>query len=520
MKVLSIDESRKLDELVIKDYKISSEILMENAGLAAYSVIDQEIGSTGKKIFILCAPGNNGGDGLVIARKLLSNGGSPEIFLFGDESKFTGAAETNFNIVKNLGIKITRDIEVSDFDEKINQADAIVDAIFGTGLSREIKGKYADVIEVVNNHNMLVFSVDIPSGINGSSGQIMGKAIKATHTITFGLPKFGHLLYPGACNCGKLHISHISFPPKVYKNIKTQINEPVTIPPRRCAGHKGTFGDVLFIAGSFGYFGAPYLCAESFLKAGGGYARLASTSKVISSLIPKAFEFVFIPSDETKSGSLSLSNKKNLLEIAEKADAVVIGPGISLNEETQILAQELIREIEKPVIIDGDALTAIKDHMDMLKERKAATILTPHLGELSRITKTRKEQLESNLPEILREQSNKYGAIIVSKGAHSLVAYPSGEIFINLSGNSGMATAGSGDVLSGVIAAMMGLGFGVEEAVRMGVFAHGFAGDLAADEIGEDGITASSIMEHLPTAMNNLRKNMKNVKTQYSIEVL
>ncbi|MEW6333504.1 MAG: NAD(P)H-hydrate dehydratase, partial [Thermodesulfobacteriota bacterium] len=270
--------------------------------------------------------------------------------------------------------------------------------------------------------------------------------------------------------------------------------------------HKGSVGDVLFVAGAAGYFGAPYFSAMSFLKAGGGYARLAAPRSMTPFLATRGSEIVFVPQAETVEGSVALKNRDALLELAGRADMVVMGPGLSLAAETQQLVRELAAGIDKPLLIDGDGITALAGNLEVIRNRRAPTVLTPHPGEMSRITGTPVPEIEKNRIPILREAAADLRAWVVLKGARSLIGTPGGRIFINLSGNPGMATAGSGDVLTGTIAAMSGLGLPLEEAVRKGVFIHGLSGDLAAADKGEDGITAQDVLNYLPYAMKQDRE--------------
>ncbi|MBW2641887.1 MAG: NAD(P)H-hydrate dehydratase [Deltaproteobacteria bacterium] len=503
MKVSRVAQMRSLDRYAIEKLAIPEEILMENAGEASCFVIMDEFGVAYKKFVIICGIGNNGGDGFVIARKIHSNGGDVKVFILGDVNKYKGAAKKNFDIISGLQIEIRHIESVDSIKSDVLHCNAIVDAIFGTGLTRNVEGLYRDVIRLINKSRKKVFSVDIPSGINGDTGEIMGSAVKANYTVTFGLPKIGNMLFPGHEHCGKLYVSHISFPPSLYNqdSIKVEINNYIKLPPKDKIAHKGDFGDVLFIAGASSYFGAPYFSALSFLKTGGGYSRLAAPISLTPFIANKGSEIVFIPQKETDSGSISLKNKDALLELSDKMDMVVIGPGLSLNEETQRLTRELVKNIEKPLLIDGDGITAVSKDLDTLKQRKAPTLLTPHMGEMSRITKMSVGDLEKDKIDILQSTSKELNSIIVLKGAHSLIGYPDEKVYINMSGNPGMASAGSGDVLTGTIAAMFGLGLSIEDAARKGVFIHGFSGDLAAKDLGEDGITAQDILDYLPLAM-------------------
>lgn len=513
MKVSTVDEMRNLDKAATEEFGISQDLLMENAGQAVYFVILDEFGIEGKKFVVFCGTGNNGGDGLVVARKIHSSGGVVKVFLLDDEAKFKGIARRNFEIASKLPIEISKVSSTESVKSAIHNSAAVVDAIFGTGLIREVGGIYKDVIQLINNSKKIVFSVDIPSGINGDTGEVMGAAVEADYTVTFGLPKIGNVLYPGYDHCGKLYVSHISFPPSLYDtdSIKVAINSPIELSERDKDAHKGNFGEVLFIAGASSYFGAPYFSALSFLKAGGGYSRLAAPVSVSSLLAEKGSEIVFIPQKETSSGSIALENKDRLLELSGRMDMVVMGPGLSLTEETQEMVRGLALEIDKPLLIDGDGITAISKDIELIKKRKSETILTPHLGEMSRITKMPIAELNKNKVEILQKTAKELDAIIVLKGAHSLIGYPDESVLINMSGNPGMATAGSGDVLTGTIAAMLGLGLPLRDAVRIGVFMHGLSGDLAAADKGEDGITAQDIMDYLPATMKCYREDFNEI---------
>jgi len=512
MKISRIVEMGELDRRASEEYGIVEELLMENAGEAAYFAILSELGIRGQKFVIFCGVGNNGGDGLVVARKLHSNGGQVKAFILGDPSKFKGAAKLNYQIAKKLNLSMNELSEAGFAKLDIENADAIVDAMLGTGLTREVNGIYKDVIELINHSQKPVFSLDIPSGINGDTGQVMGTAVRADCTITFGLPKLGNLLFPGFDFGGKLYVTHISFPPELYNadQIKIAINDPIPMPTRQLDSHKGSYGKVLFIAGSLNYLGAPYFAALSFLKAGGGLSFLATPENVVPVIGSKGSEIIFVPQTATASGSISLKNKLQLLEFSEKVDMVVLGPGVSLNEETQRLVRELAAELKTPLLIDGDGLTAIASDLACIKKRKAPTILTPHTGEMARLAQKSIDDISSNRIDFLQETTRALNAIIVLKGAHSLIGLPDGRVFINLSGNPGMATAGSGDVLAGTIAAMFGLGRPIDEAVRMGVFVHGLAGDLAANELGEDGLIAGDIMNHLPAAIKACRDDFSS----------
>ncbi|MEM1524513.1 MAG: NAD(P)H-hydrate epimerase, partial [Nitrososphaerales archaeon] len=424
MKVCRNSEIRELDKRAMEEYGISEEILMENAGESAYFVILKEFGVRGKRFAIFCGPGNNGGDGFVVARKLHSNGAYVKIFLLAEKEKYKGSAKKNFEIISKFPIEIEK-ANIDLIKNSLDKIDAIVDAIFGTGLERNIEGTYRDVIDLINKSKKPIFSIDIPSGINGDTGQEMGISIKADYTIAYGLPKIGNLIYPGYGKCGKLYVSHISYPIPLQnsESIKVEVSIPIPIPERDPNATKFSYGPILTIAGSRNYFWAPIASAYSFLKAGGGYSYLACPASIMPFLAERGREVVFLPQiEETSEGSLSLKAKESILRAYKerRPKMVLIGPGLSTNEETQELIRELVKIIDTPILIDGDGITAISKDVSIIKQRNTVTILTPHVGEMSRLTRIERERIEKNRVDILQEYSKDLKAIIVLKGPHTL----------------------------------------------------------------------------------------------------
>ncbi|UCC48580.1 MAG: NAD(P)H-hydrate dehydratase [Gemmatimonadota bacterium] len=517
MRVSTVEEMRALDRRAMTEHAVPDHILMENAGEAVFFVILNEVGVRGRRFVVLSGAGNNGGDGFVVARKLHSTGGHVQVFVLGDPGGYRDAALLNYEMVTKCGTAVFVQPKTEKIRQAIAECDAVVDGLFGTGITRDVGGQFGEVIAEVNRSGKPVFSIDIPSGVDGNTGAIRGAAVQATATVTFGLPKRGNLLYPGAELGGQLYVTHISFPPQLQDSdeIGVYVNQPSPLPPRRVDGHKGSFGDVLFIAGARNYFGAPAFSALSLLKAGGGYSRLAAPCSVTPHVASLASEIVFAPQQETEFGSLALSAESELLDLAEMVDFAVLGPGVSVVAETQELVRRLAAGIAKPILIDGDGLTAVAEDLEVVRRRAETTVLTPHPGEMSRIAGVPIAEVQSDPIGVVQRVARDLGAIVVLKGAHSLIGFPDERVYINLSGNSGMASAGSGDVLTGTIAAMYGLGLPIDEAVRTGVFLHGFAGDLAAHEKGEDGITARDILEHLPAATKVYREDYAGVTANF-----
>jgi len=282
IKVSSVNEMRAMDSEAIRSYGIQEILLMENAGIGAYTVLLNEFGIEGKTCLIICGLGNNGGDGFVVARKIHSARGKAKVCILGDPQKYSDSARMNLDILSRMPVEVRQVASVGEIENDLASCDVVVDAIFGTGLTRDVAGLHADIIDAVNASTKPVLSLDIPSGVNGDNGKVMGRAVAADWTVSFGLPKTGNMLLPGYDLCGRLFVTHISFPPALYtcEDLRVEINIPAEIPPRTSHGHKGDFGQALFIAGAKGYFGAPYFAAMSFLKAGGGYSRLASPEDI------------------------------------------------------------------------------------------------------------------------------------------------------------------------------------------------------------------------------------------------
>jgi len=521
MKVCRVTEIRELDRRAIKEYGIPAAILMENAGNAVYQVIRQQASVKGKRFLVLCGPGNNGGDGCVGARLLQANGADAKVSIFADKDQYRHEARQNREILSRYPVALDFSPSLPKLKRSIKSADFIVDALLGTGVDRPVAGILHKVIAAVNASGKTVFAVDIPSGINGDTGQEMGISIKAAHTITFGLPKVGNLLYPGYGCGGKLHVSHISFPTALTDaaDLQIEVPTPAALPPRRANANKFDYGPALVIAGAANYYWAPFASAYSFLKAGGGYVYLACPQSLAKTIARRGKEIVFQPQAETARGGIAYRNKKALLELAQRMRFVIIGPGLSLDEETQQLVKEIVAKIEQPVLIDGDGITAIAPHPEILQKRRAPTVLTPHAGEMSRLTGQTKTQIEADRIGILQATARRLNACIVLKGAHSLIGYPDGRVNINLSGTTGgeagMATAGAGDVLTGTIAAMYCLGRGLEKAVSAGGFIHGLAGDIAAEAKGADGMVAQDILDSLPPSVKSYRENYAEFALNY-----
>ena len=517
MKVISVSQASGMDRSAVKEYSIPEIILMENGAAACCSVIKSSFTIERNNFIILCGTGNNGGDGLALARFLYSEGGAPLVFLNGLPDKLKDSALQNYNILKNLPIEIISQFNIDLLKKEIIETDIIIDALLGTGLNREIQGNLKTIIETINSSEKSIVSIDIPSGINGDTGQIMGVAVRAQITITFGSLKTGNLLYPGFVNCGKIYLSRISLPPEIYDSntIINEINICNPLPKRDEDGYKRSFGDILTISGASTYYGAPRFSAAAVLKSGAGFSRLAAPVSMIPVLAANLPEAVFIPMRETEEGTIDCSNLSILLQIGEKADGAIIGPGLSLNNETAQLIRDFVSSYKKFLLIDGDGLSAIAGKAELISHRKIPAVLTPHKGEFSRLSGYSISKIEKDPVSVLQECSDLYNSVIVLKGAHSLIGFPDGRVLINMTGNSGLGTAGCGDILTGIIAAFYGLGMDLYNAVKSGVFVHGACGDDAAEKLGKDGITATDILNTLPYTVKKYREEYKQFINHY-----
>ena len=521
MKVVTAEEMREIDRRTIKDYGISGTTLMERAGLKVAEKIKELFEK--RKIIVLSGGGNNGGDGLVVARNLHEWGWNVKVILLANEKKLSPDCLEQYKIAKKSGVPVVFNTEISGKD--LHSA-VVVDAIFGTGLSKSVTGKIADIISFINNSTVPVISVDIPSGIASDTGQIMGEAVMSDYTVTFGLPKRGHLLYPGAECTGKLFVEDIGFPDELIESEKIRVelleNRDVSllIPERRRYSHKGDYGHVLVIAGSRGKTGAAFMCAKACLRAGAGLVTIGVPETLMDVFQSRVTEEMTLPLPDRGDGTLSSkASDKILTFIADKADVLAIGPGISVTDDTQKLVTALVLNSAAPMVMDADAINALEGNKQVLRKAKAPIILTPHTGEMARLLTTGSRvrgfegpreklryQIEKDRINAAISFAKETGTYLVLKGAPTVIAEPEGSAFVNPTGNPGMASAGVGDVLTGMIAGLLGQGLNPLEASILGVFMHGLAGDIAANKKGEHSLIASDMINSLPDAFLSLGK--------------
>lgn len=522
MKVVTAAEMRQIDHDTIEGIGIPGIVLMETAGSAIVRSIERHY-PTCQHIGIFVGKGNNGGDGTVIARQLAHVGRKVCIFLVSPIESFIGEARINLNIAKNLGLQIEElltNAALLNALGHIGGCDLIVDAIFGTGLRGVVSGTIAEVIKAINNLRVPTLSVDLPSGLDANTGNILGACVAAARTVTIGLPKRGVLLHPGAELAGTLEVVDIGFPKQVIDaqnivvNWTTAVQAAQWLPSRLSASHKGSYGRVLVIAGSIGMTGAAALTSEAALRTGAGLVTLAMPKSLNPILEVKLSEVMTLPLPETAAGSIAEFATPAILEFAEKTRSVLaIGPGLSQHPETVALVHRLVQEnreqgLDLPTVIDADGLNALAQAPDIISLLVTETVLTPHPGEMARLTNTPVATLEADRISTAQQFATQYGVTLVFKGAPTVIGWANADVWLNSTGNPGMATAGMGDVLTGMIAGLMAQGLSGETAAVLATYLHGAAGDRAAELLGMHGLIASDVLEAVPQAISSLIPDM------------
>lgn len=509
MEIVTAAQMREIDRRAIEDFGIPGIVLMENAGLRIVETV-RALPCT--NVVILAGSGNNGGDGFVAARHLRHEK-NVSVWITAEPGAYQGDARTNLMILERFGhpLHVIRGEEdLADLAGDLAHADLVVDALLGTGVSREVAPLFAGIIRMVNGMRVPVVAVDIPSGVCADTGKILGSAIRASITVTFALPKQGLLLFPGAACTGRLEVADIGIPPALLTGygfgLLTSVDMARFLPPRPSEGHKGTFGSVLLVAGSRGMSGAAALSARAALRGGCGLVYAAIPESIQPTLAGQTQETITLPLPENRHGRLKIEALDMLREKWTVCQVVAAGPGLSRDSDVMPVLAGILRECRLPVVLDADALHLLATDPSLTRDREGATLLTPHPGEAARMLDTTVEEVQSDRLGVVRHLAERYCCTVVLKGAHTLIADPAGEISLNVTGNSGMGTAGSGDVLTGLAAALLAQGLTVPQAARLAVYLHGLAGDHAATIKGERSLMAGDIIEEIPQAYLELTK--------------
>ena len=487
--------------------------LMEAAGQGATRVVENLLGELqNRHIVILCGKGNNGGDGFVIARQAAQSGAKVQVFTATSAREITGDAKTNLDRLPPDIVQIVD--HIATVQNALVNADIAIDALLGTGIQGSPRGIYADLINALTRAQCPIVAVDIPSGLNADTGKIEGPCATATCTVTFARPRIGHFFYPGRAQCGKLHLIDIGIPPSA---IERERISTYLIDNRRCArllphrepdAHKGDCGRVYILAGSVGLTGAAALAANAALKGGAGLVTLGVPKSLNDILETKVTEAMTHPLPEVKKvRCLSLRARGDIQRACRNADSIAIGPGLGTHRETVELIRRLVRDLGCPAVIDADALNALASDLDAIRACETPLVLTPHIGEFARLTGCSIAEIQHDPIARALKFASHVGATIVLKGAPTIVATPEGETHINPTGNPGMATGGTGDVLTGLLAALIGQGLNPSDAACTAVYLHGLAADIAAQKTGHISLIASDIIENFATAIHQIRND-------------
>lgn len=524
MKILTAEQMQQVDRLSTDLYGIPSLLLMENAATQTTLAIERKYGAVrGKRILITCGKGNNGGDGAAVARQLWMRGAVVDVLLLGELDATVGDARVNFQIVKQLAAdddSITfGELRTSENWQELAQLfpayDLIVDALLGTGLQRPASGLYASVIAHLNRisaeHAVPIVAIDIPSGLAANNDQIIGPTIQADLTVTFTAPKPANVLPPACYRGGELVVVPIGSPDSLISQSGAALNllEPHHIAHwldrtrRTPLSHKGTYGHALLIAGSRGKPGAACLAAEAALRAGAGLVTVATVSSAQTAIISRVAEAMTELLSETPDGAIAETAQDRALGLALERTVVAIGPGITTSDGTRRFTEAVVRQRNRPTVIDADGLNCLSPWPSNLSGKEIPLILTPHPGEMARLANASTRHVLDNRVAVARDFAVKHSLILVLKGNRSLIAAPDGQIYVNPTGNAGLATAGSGDVLTGIIAGFLAQTPDAPlEATQAAVYLHGLAADLAAEALDMRTLVASDVIRYLSQAIS------------------
>ncbi len=514
MKIVTPQQMREIDRRTIESIGIPGMVLMENAASKVVEELMKDFGNVcGKHLLVVAGKGNNGGDAFSAARQLYGKGAKVAVFLTGKREGIKGDAAVNLSILNNMGIEVKeindhRDLEA--FSHELRVADLVVDGILGTGFKGKTEGIIETVINMINASGKYVISIDVPSGLDSESGKAPGACVKASKTVTFGLPKIGMVIHPGIRYTGELVVADIGIPSCVIESmdIKTVLTDEhyvsKLLPPRFPDSHKGSYGKVLIISGSTGMTGAGCLSAGAALRSGAGLVYIGVPASLAPIYGASVTEAIVVPLKESMPGTLSQDCIAGLSARLKTVDAAAVGPGLSVNDEMVKLIEHIIENASIPLVLDADALNCISRDINILKKLKADAVITPHPGEMARLMGISTEEVQNNRINIARDFAARWKVVTVLKGSRTVIAGADGRIFINPTGNPGMSTAGTGDVLTGIIAGLIAQGMKCLDAAVAGVYIHGLAGDRAAKVMGEHGLIAGDLVRELPYAIKEI----------------
>ena len=502
MKVTNSAQMREMDSYVVEDLKIPGTYLMARAAENITAAALENM-SLGGNVAVFCGVGNNGGDGIGAAACLMDKGVPVRAFVIGNTEKLSNDSREMCHRLEVAGGVLEPLSAAADVKQYLSTCSVIIDAIFGIGLNTDIHGDALYAVSLINDSSACVISADIATGVHADTGAILGHAVWADITVTFSMPKPGHFIEPGCTHCGKLRIRDIGIPHDIIDGAISPVfavaADEVSLPRRRPDTHKGNFGRCLIISGSVGYTGAPALAARAATRMGTGLVFLGVPEPIYNIIAAKLDEEMPFPLPADSQGRFAANAADELIKRADECDVLLLGPGLGRSPDITQLVSSLIRQVKAPIVLDADGLGAISGNLDILKNSAGPLILTPHPGEYARLggDLSSGDRLSS-----AREFAHKHGCILVLKGHRTITALPDGTAYINTTGGPSMAKGGSGDVLAGMIASLIGQKFPLKEAVTTAVYLHGSAGDMCADELGEYSVTASDIIARLPKVVS------------------
>jgi ADP-dependent NAD(P)H-hydrate dehydratase / NAD(P)H-hydrate epimerase len=515
MKILTSAEMRDIDRQAIEELGIPGIVLMENAGQRIARAIRSRFPEiTGERVVIAAGKGNNGGDGLVVARHLFNAGARPEVLLLAAAGEVKGDAATNLGIAIKSGLSVTEIPDAAAWRKKarpaLNKATIVVDALFGTGLTKPLEGLYAAAVEDINKTEAYKVAVDIPSGLSSDTFEPIGPSVAADLTVTLAAPKIAHIFPPASERVGELVIAPIGIPASLFNraDLRLELLEERAIGPyfarRKRDANKGSYGHVLVFAGSVGKSGAASLAGRAALRTGAGLVTVATAAGVLPSIARSMAELMTEPLPETPARTIDASALARAITLLKGKNAVLVGPGLTTHPSTAEFVAGLLPKIQVPCVVDADGLNIIASRLEILDGLEAPLVLTPHPGEFARLAGRTTEEVVRHRLEMAPEFAVKNEVIVVLKGYRTLVALPDGRIFVNPTGNPGMATGGTGDVLGGMIASQIAQKHDLLGSVLSAVYAHGLAGDVAAERLGERSLVAGDLIRYLPPALKEL----------------
>ncbi len=493
---------RNADKVSIEKAGIPGIVLMENAARGCVDELLKDFPDIKEKsVACFCGKGNNGGDGLAIARLLSRLGCRVTVFLTHGDS-FKGDALINREIINHMNCRICH--VPDNISDLVHSFDIIVDAIFGTGMYGMVDDDTFSLISAINNSNKYVLSVDIPSGISADTGEIWGICVNATRTVTFGAYKTGLFLFPGCDYTGEITLCDICTPDFVLSDINKFVTDEDfvrdNLPRRKKNSQKSDYGKVLIIGGRQGMTGAPAMAAEAALRMGAGLVTVGVCKSLNSVLEEKLTEAMTYPLAEAD-GHLSRDASTQIKKLMERADAVLFGPGVGTSADIYELLKAVMESCTVPLIIDADGLNVLASYTELLEKCSCSLIFTPHEVEMSRLLKTTLSEVTENRIGVAHDFAQENGVTLILKGHHTIVTAEDGTQYINITGNPGLATGGSGDVLAGMVAALAARGLKGDIAAAVAVYLHGKSGDIAAENLGEDSLIATDIIKFLPQAI-------------------